>query len=174
MLVYKRNESKLKIDELKIALEYNPDSGDFVWKSRLSNRIKIGSIAGSVISNGYMSIRLYGKKYLAHRLAVFYMSGKWPDGDVDHINHIRTDNSYRNLRVSTRKENCRNQMLCDRNKSGFVGVSWNKNAQKWISQIRVNYEVIYLGIFSDKKDAIDARRLANIRYGFHKNHGVSV
>jgi len=30
-----------------------------------------------------------------------------------------------------------------------------------------------LGIFSDKQDAINARRLANIRYGFHKNHGVS-
>lgn len=56
-------------------------------------------------------------------------------------------------------------------KSGFTGVHWNKNNRKWRAQVSVKKEVIYLGQYSDLKKAISARKQANLKYGFHENHG---
>lgn len=57
------------------------------------------------------------------------------------------------------------------NKSGFTGVNWHKRDEIWNVNIRVSNKSIHIGYFKDKQDAIDARKKANIKYGFHKNHG---
>ena len=43
------------------------------------------------------------------------------------------------------------------NKSGYVGVYWNKITNKWSSSIKVNKKQIRLGHFKDKMDAVKAR-----------------
>jgi len=106
---------------------------------------------------------------MAHRLAWFYMEGEWPTG---HINHIRDDNRWVNLREVSNQENHKNQSISINNKSGVIGVCWNKKARKWHAQIKVNYKAISLGCFSDIHNAIKARKDAEIKYGFHKNHGI--
>jgi hypothetical protein len=42
-------------------LHYCKDTGIFVWKKRLSNRIKIGDIANHISHLGYIEIRIKGK-----------------------------------------------------------------------------------------------------------------
>ena len=109
--------------------------------------------------------------YFTHRLAFLYMTGSIPK-EVDHINHVKPDNRWKNLRAANRIINGRNRsMHCD-NTSGVTGVYWHKKKGKWQAGIRVNDKRIYLGVFKHLEDATAARKTAEARYGFHPNHGV--
>lgn len=155
--------------ELKRVLNYNPETGVFTWRIKKSN-IKIGYITGSITSNGYLSTRINCKSYLSHRLAWLYVYGQFPENDIDHINHIRSDNRIKNLRVVINKENCKNKLLQSNNTSGVAGVTWYKRDKKWLTQINYNGKTITLGLFKNINDAKKAREKAKIKYGYHKNH----
>ena len=154
---------------LKEVLRYRPDTGVFTWKKRTSNRIKVGDTAGT--RSRYVFINVDGKKYRAHRLAWLYVHGRFPAKEIDHINHNGLDNRLINLRECDHPENHRNESIPKNNKSGTIGVFWDKSRNKWLSNIRVHDKTIYLGYFTNKADAIAARQAANIKYNFHPNHG---
>lgn len=112
-------------------LDYNPDTGDFTWKVS-SGRVKAGSPTGaSTSSDGYRQIGILGKLYLAHRVAWIITYGKWPDGQIDHINRIRHDNRICNLRDVPQHINARNAKLRADNKSGIRGVYFNEIDSCW-------------------------------------------
>jgi hypothetical protein len=91
---------------LKELLHYDPESGAITWASRPSSRVKVGMLAGKVHpTQGYRQVRADKSLYYAHRLAWLYMTGEWPAADVDHINHVRDDNRWSNLRGATRSQN---------------------------------------------------------------------
>ena len=71
-----------------------------------------------------------------------------------------------------RVTNLRNKKQYTTNTSGVTGVCWHKNKGKWMAQISVKSRFIYLGYFDSFKDAKFARKAAEIKYGFHKNHGA--
>lgn len=82
---------------------------------------------------------------------------------IDHINHETLNNRRSNLREVTCSQNLQNRKgMASNNKSGIRGVSWNKNYNKWCSQIGVKGKTIQLGFFDDIKDAekvaIEARK----------------
>lgn len=89
---------------------------------------------------------------------------------VDHINRDKLDNRKKNLRICTQSQNCFNGKLSRNNTSGYVGVSWLKCANKWSSTIMVKRKKIHLGVFEDKKKAIDARKKAEEMFfsGFNR------
>ena len=155
---------KLSHEELKNILHYNPEIGLFSWLIKPSDKIKIGSIAGSVDKDGYVIITLNSKKYRAHRLIWFYVYGKWPVNEIDHINRIPSDNRIINLREVTDQENQFNRGKQKNNTSGYKGVSWNKQNKKWLANIRVNRKTIYLGYFDDILEASEAYRKAKEKY----------
>jgi len=130
-----------------------------------------GKIAGTVNNNGYVRINNFGKLYQAHRLAFLYMEGTYPDEQVDHIDHNRGNNKWSNLRPATHSENSRNLSLSSRNTSNIIGVYWYKGYQKWRAAIKINGKFKHIGYFSKKTDATKARKQAEIKYGFHANHG---
>lgn len=87
------------------------DTGYLWWKHRLSTRCGMDRPAGLVHSvSGYVYVTAYGKKELVHRLIWLFATGKDPgvDNEIDHINGIRTDNMFPNLRLATRAQNCHN------------------------------------------------------------------
>jgi len=158
--------------ELKEKINYNPITGIFIWIKPPPHRSDlILKQAGDIGPNGYRRISFAGSRYKAHRLAWIYVYGEFPNGEIDHINGARTDNRICNLRSVTRTENARNSSLPSNNTSGVIGLSWSKARRKWEAKIKVNQKTIHLGRFADKQDAINARQAANIKYGFHKNHG---
>ena len=153
---------------LKELLDYDPETGVFVWKVSRSRK-RAGSVAGSKHSAGYINIRIDGPKYLAHRLAWFFTTGKWPREQIDHINCVRADNRFENLRESSPGENARNSLLDARNTSGAKGVSWDATHGRWKAQIMVNGARVYLGYFDHVEDAAAAYADASAR--LHKDFG---
>lgn len=58
-----------------------------------------------------------------------------------------------NLRQATRQENNRNKSSYSNNTSGFKGVIWDKNAEKWRVRIRVDGELLHIGYYTDLEAA---------------------
>ena len=133
-------------EELKEKLVYNPLTGVF---SRLRGKSKVGTPT----HHGYISIEIKRKAYLAHRLAWLYVTGNFPKELTDHINQIKTDNRFCNLREANFRQNCFNVALRKNNKTGIKGVYFNKKKQKYVAQIRINGVKTYLGAFRFKEDA---------------------
>jgi hypothetical protein len=164
-------------------LDFNPETGEMYWKTRPRNEFTCdrlwndwnARLSGKQAfctnsGHGYLMGRFNGKNYYAHRLAFFLFYGRWPD-NIDHINHNRSDNRISNLREVSRQENQKNLRMPRDNKSGIVGVTWYKRRQKWTAYISIDCARKHLGYFDNKNDAIKARKDAEIRYGFHENHG---
>ena len=84
--------------------------------------------------------------------------------NYDHIDRNELNNLESNLRPATQQQNTQNKSKQKNNKSGFVGVSKDKNTGKWIAHIGYNLKQIYLGLYSNKEDAIKARLLAEEKY----------
>jgi hypothetical protein len=72
-------------------LNYNPETGIFTWKERISIRIMVGWVAGEIDSHGHRRIGIEGTRYAAHRLAWLYVHGKWPDDEIDHAYPVDAD-----------------------------------------------------------------------------------
>lgn len=149
--------NKLNFTYLHEVLDYNPDTGIFIWKNPTSTCVKTGDIAGWIDFHGYHSIRLNKKIYRAHRLAWLYVYKKFPLKNVDHINGIRTDNRIENLREATTSENAQNKKKSmSNNKTGYLGVSKITNKNKWCAFIKVNGKNKNLGTFKTPELAFNA------------------
>lgn len=139
-------------ERLRELVHYCPDTGTFKWLiSRGTARA--GAIAGSVDSYGYLQIKINKRPYLSHRLAWMYIHGKWPDGQIDHINGCRSDNRFCNLRNVSASINQQNRKIAraDSN-SKFIGVS--RNGKRWQARIRIpGGKEVYLGLFDSPEIA---------------------
>ena len=158
-------------------LSYDPDTGIFRWKmSRWQSRI--GVEAGTVIRikrSGlrYRHIEVDKNRVLAHRLAWFYVYGKWPLLTIDHVNGDGLDNRIDNLREATVAENNQNRASVRRNTSGRKGVHWAKARRKWVARIRSGGRLHLLGEFSELESAAAAYEAAAARlHGAFANHVV--
>lgn len=163
----------MKQDELKEALEYNEETGVFIWRVSNNNRIKIGDQAGHVSKRtGYTHIKINRKLYAAHRLAWLYIHGELPSKEIDHIDHVRTNNCIRNLREVTRQENGRNTSIRSDNYSGVTGVNWHKPTFRWHARIYdLSGKNKHLGYFINFEEARQARKEAEVKFNYHENHG---
>jgi hypothetical protein len=144
---------------------YCPESGGFTWRfSGRGQTKRAGAPAGRLKPNGYVSLKVNGIEYYAHRLAVYLMTGRFPADQVDHVNGIRNDNRWVNLRLATHKENRRNTVgVPSRRKySKYKGVTKSRN--RWVAQIFVNGGMMRLGGFSTEQEAADAYRNAAKKY----------
>lgn len=139
----------LTVERLRNALYYDPDTGLFTWIRPTSNRAKKGSGPSCLDRHGYPVVRLDGRLYLAHRLAFLYMTGRFPKHDMDHVNGIRSDNRWANLREATRQENLRNKIARKPDAKGIQRLP----SGKWRARITVDRQGIHLGCFSSSAEA---------------------
>ncbi len=131
---------------IKSLFDYNPNTGIFTNKIRRGKAGRKGAITGNLKSNSYTNITIKRTTYLAHRIAWLYMTGGWPTKDIDHINGIKTDNRWENLREVTKKQNQMNRKVNKKSKSGYKGVRWMKGTKKWQA-------MTILGLYNSKEEA---------------------
>jgi len=156
-------------EKLKSLLKYDKETGIFVWDID-KQKTRKGKKAGYIKKeSGYLMIMIDGKNYRGHHLAWLYEYGYLPK-EIDHINHIRSDNRISNLREVTRSENLRNQSK-PKNKSGYYGVYWSNTKNKWYAQIFIKRKSKHLGYFRTKEEAIKKRKSVEAELNYHKNHG---
>lgn len=140
------SDSDLTQKRLKELLHYDLRSGVFYWRKQTSNR-RASTIAGSVRSRKYRQIGVDGRLYYAHRLAFFYVLGRWPTLFVDHADRDRENNAWANLREANGTQNSGNAKLSAHNVSGFKGVSWCNTNRKWRASIAINRKATHIGLF---------------------------
>lgn len=147
---------------LKSLLTYDPDTGEFRWRIKRSNRAPKGSVAGCADKYGYIVIRLDGTLYKAHRLAWLYCYGELPSKNIDHINQTPGDNRIANLREADQHENNQNRRVQRNSSSGITGVSLHKASQRWHARIYTRNGCRSLGYYDTKDAAAQARRAAEL------------
>lgn len=141
-------------DRLKQLLRYDPNSGQMTWISHHQQTQLIGKFAGALDGAGYVVIGIDNKLYRAHRLAFLYMTGSMPPL-VDHINGVKSDNQWGNLRASNKVGNAQNirKAHCD-SKSGLLGVEISRD--KFSARISISGKRIGLGTFDTAQEAHEA------------------
>ena len=137
-------------EQLRKLHDYNPDTG--IYYSKLHKK-PIGSPTRKRCG---LRTRVNKIEYRLHRLIWVWMTGDDPGNDViDHINGDPFDNRWSNLRRCTRGENQMNRKCNSNNASGYKGVSWAADTQKW--QVSIGYKgvVYYLGQYETADEAHD-------------------
>lgn len=174
-------------------LDYDPDTGVFVWKKRderwcktqracsIFNSRDAGKRAGCAKAdkrNGYQrrDILILGSPQLEHRLAWMWMTGEVPPEQIDHKNRDATDNRWINLRSSCNPVNSRNRSLSIANTSGVTGVYWMKDRSLWHAAPFFDGKSRHLGFFP--KDDLDIAAMEVLEFyaehGFDKDHGLTI
>jgi hypothetical protein len=143
---------ELTQDRLKELLEYDPDTGLFVWRVSCGTARR-GDVAGGPHGSGYLRIRLGRGRYYAHRLAFLYMTGALPLAEVDHIDRDRANNAWGNLRSATRSENAANRTLQSNNASGHRGVYRHSQSLRWVAEGKISGRKVHLGVFDCLEEA---------------------
>jgi hypothetical protein len=144
------------LETLQALLDYNPDTGILTWKVSPSTKFKAGMRAGSVGPRGYVKVTIKCRGYQAHRIAWKLFYGHDPEKIIDHIDHDKSNNKIKNLRLATNSENLANQKLSVSSTSGAKGVSFHKCSSKWEAYIAVNGKRKHLGLYTTIKEAKDA------------------
>ena len=164
----------MNIERIKSLLSYDAETGQFTWMcNRKGGSARVGARAGSMRDDGYVTVRVDGRAYFAHRLAWVFVVGPIPSGmEIDHIDHDPSNNKINNLRLVTKSGNRKNRSRDSRNKSGFNGVHWAPHANAWCVQIRSERKTRHIGYFKNIKEAEAARLSAEARFDFHPNHGA--
>lgn len=172
---------------LRQLLRYEPDTGALYWLERGDELFAANGprrswnqrYAGKRADHrapgsgggGYANILIYNHAYRAHRVAWAIVTGAWPR-QIDHINGVRMDNRWTNLREVTAAENHRNTARHPRNRSGVSGVRQRLDrGGRWLARIHISGKVVSLGTFDTFAEAKAARLAAEREYGFHPNHG---
>lgn len=140
-------------EELSALFAYDERTGILVWRARLANRVHVGDEAGTVSSEGYLSVGIRGVYFGAHRIIWKMMTGNDPGELVDHRDGDGTNNRWANLREATDAQNQHNRRVGRNNKSGVKGVFWIARRQKWCAVVSVNGRLIRVGHFDNLASA---------------------
>lgn len=136
---------------LRDLLDYNPETGVWTWRNPLPrSKMKPGDLAGRITDGGRRQIRIASGFYYASRLAWLYMTGEWPKEEIDHVNRVRDDDRWINLREATHSQNSFNRSFCE------VSGEWRgirANCNKFV----VSIGGLYLGNFDSFEEAKEVR-----------------
>lgn len=154
--------------EVRRLFDYEPGTGDLFYKISTSAKIKVGDVAGCKIVTfncaRQIVLGINYHSYQAHRIIWLWVTGEWPVDEIDHEDGNGWNNCWHNLRPVTHSQNLKNQAVRKTNTSGTTGVVWDKNRNKYLAKIRVDYRIINLGRFMNIDEAILARKAAEAKY----------
>lgn len=145
--------------QLRDIFDYDAEDGALLWKKRsdvrnCTNARYAGKKAGKIGADGYVSIKIDGGLYMAHRLIwIMHHGDLSSDEQIDHANRIKVDNRLQNLRRATSSQNNHNKAAKVGCTSTFKGVHWSSGKRKWRAQIKIGGKLMHLGYFFDEAAA---------------------
>lgn len=143
--------------QLLSLLHYDPETG--VWRKRSNKPQSEWRQVGHIGGRNYTVITVFRVAYLSHRLAWFYVYGKWPEHEIDHINHDTYDNRMCNLREATSHQNMCNA-TATRKQALPRGVVRTSKSRTFTAQIKIDGRKKHLGTFETADDASEFYELA--------------
>lgn len=174
---------ELTQEVVKELLDYDLLTGALTWRPRsrkwfhepkshaLWNRAYAGKPAFTYQGpDGYLRGGICNRPFLAHRVAWLWVTGQWPERELDHINRNPADNRWANLREADHHLNMHNKALQKNNTTGFVGVSQTRSGT-FSAYINDHSRIIHLGTYPTKYEAAAARCAASKQLGYSPGHG---
>lgn len=143
----------LTAERLAEFVRYEPRTGRFVVVGKMRGK-RPGDDAGFINPDGYRRITVDGRQYGANRLAFLAMTGRWPEGFVDHRDGDPGNDRWKNLREADRCQNMANRKPHRGSTSGVKGVYPSRRG--WVAIITWRGHRYYLGWFASKADAAAA------------------
>ena len=127
--------NNLTVQRLHELVHYDAETGALTWRIKPAMRINIGAPVGCLRKDGYLVTSIDKRTYRLHRLAWLYMTGAWPENDIDHIDGNRSNNAVSNLRDVSRSVNAQNkrEAMGHNKSSGILGVSQKRGG--WRARI---------------------------------------
>lgn len=151
-------------ERLKELLHYDPESGKFTRLKAASNHV-VGELAGWLTKDGYRLIKIDGKQYRCARLVFLYMTGRLPL-QADHVNRIRHDDRWANIREADNGQNNANKNIQRNNTSGIKCASWDSRRNRWHVRVHIRGKQRHVGYFEDFELAeLAAAEARNKAYG---------
>jgi len=157
-------------EKVRALFDYDPTTGILRWRQAVSCH-QAGDVAGSRKRRphtSYIEIRYGGRFYMAHRLVFLWMTGRWPNPQVDHINRDGFDNRWCNLREASASQNAANRKVSSLNKLKLKGVIrvTRFGVTKYEARIRVDGKQHHLGRYGSAQEAHAAYiRAAEQKFG---------
>lgn len=145
----------ISAEDARQLVSYDPETGAISWRVKVASHTKVGAAVSTQRYDGYRLIRIRNVLYRQHRLAWLLTYGRWPEGDIDHINGDRSDNRLCNLREATRSQNLMNTVR-RKNKTGFKGVSYHSLSGRYSAAVYVNKKKVSLGYYRTAEEAYEA------------------
>lgn len=162
------SRNPINVEQVLATFAYDEVAGILVWSPSAHCCGRRGKPAGKITKQGYVCVRWFGRRYMAHRLLWALLKGECPEV-VDHINGIRNDNRIENLRAASDQINNQNRRSPTHNSvTGFLGVTLCKTSAKnpFIASIKLAGVRHYLGGFPTAEQAhaayIDGKRRLHI------------
>jgi hypothetical protein len=164
-------KANLTAEQARRLLAYEASSGEILWRSRPASDFttpkgwKIyctryaGKRAGSACKQtGYLTIRVLGHLYQAHRIVWLLNCGVWPSNHIDHINGDKLDNRIENLRDVVNSQNRQNMKAARVDSvSGIHGVRLDPRNGRYVALVRHAGKSWSLGSFATSHEARCAR-----------------
>lgn len=174
---------RLNSSQLNQLLSYNPVTGVLTWRfrsrewfqtlnafRRWNTMFANKQAFTNIDEDGYLRSKICNIDYKAHQVIWCMCFGYYPPM-VDHEDGNRRNNILINLRQATPVQNARNTKRPKHNTSTVTGVCWHNKINKWWARISHQQKRIDLGFYDNFDDAVAARKNAEVRYGYHANHG---
>lgn len=147
--------------------------GNLYWSRKIERNARMGVPIGSDDGTGYICKRFDGKKCSVHRVIWEMHNGGIPKGmEIDHIDHDRKNNRIENIRLVKRQVYMMNKSMYHTNSTGVTGVSYSKSKSAYVAYMQHDGVNILLKTSKSIEVAIEARKAAEVKYGFHSNHGL--
>jgi hypothetical protein len=151
---------------LKLLFNYDPETGILSRKVRTTNSIQVGNIAGTTPKHNLPNkVSVNNRLYKTHRVIWLWFYGELPEM-LDHIDHDKNNNRISNLRPASKVANSLNRKVNSHNTSGFKGVGWSNQMNKWFAKLKIAGRQKVIGFYTDRYDAACAYNYgAQLYYG---------
>jgi hypothetical protein len=129
-------------------------------------------------TGGYVEFMLYknGKttRFKAHTLVgiVFLGYDQTSEMTINHKDFRRDNNYYKNLEITSYRENLSHMALNRKTSSEYIGVAFNNFHKKFQAYIRIEKKLKHLGYFIEEEEARQAYLDALKEYGLTNKYAT--